>query len=88
MGLQYTEWNFKNKSVPIIVSEGGVGRGLQPITRKMNQVGGGGGNTMTTYAPAAQWITNKQRAFLFENSEIGIVNFNNDSNEVLFWHAS
>ncbi len=70
MGLQYTEWNFKNKSVPIIVSEGGVGRGLQPITREMNQVGGGGGNTMTTYAPAAQWITNKQRAFLFENSEI------------------
>ena len=36
MGLQYTEWNFKNKSVPIIVSEGGVGRGLQPITREMN----------------------------------------------------
>lgn len=27
LGLQYTEWNFKGKSVPIISSEQGVGRG-------------------------------------------------------------
>lgn len=63
MGLQYTEWNFKNKSVPLIIAEGGVGRGLQPITREMNVAGGGGGNTLTSYAPVAQFITNKARAF-------------------------
>jgi len=28
MGLQYTEWNLKGKRVPVITSEGGVGRGL------------------------------------------------------------
>ena len=28
MGLQYTVWNFKNHQVPLIVDEGGVGRGL------------------------------------------------------------
>ena len=28
MGLQPTVWNFKGKSVPLIVDEGGVGRGL------------------------------------------------------------
>jgi hypothetical protein len=38
MGLQYTEWNFKNKKVPLIISEGGVGRGAQPITKEMNQL--------------------------------------------------
>jgi len=28
MGLQYTVWNFKGLKVPVISSEGGVGRGL------------------------------------------------------------
>lgn len=36
MGLQPTVWNFKGKSVPLIVSEGGVGRGLQPLTRELD----------------------------------------------------
>jgi hypothetical protein len=53
MGLQCTEWNFKNKSVPLIISEGGVGRGLQPITRELNIANGSsGGNTMTSYTSA------------------------------------
>ena len=36
LGLQYTVWNFKGKKVPLIVNEGGVGRGLQPITKILN----------------------------------------------------
>lgn len=28
MGLQYTVWDFKGRSVPLISAEGGVGRGL------------------------------------------------------------
>ena len=28
MGLQYSEWDFKGKSVPLITTEAGVGRGL------------------------------------------------------------
>jgi len=58
MGLQPTVWNFKNHSVPLIVSEGGVGRGLQPLTRELNATGGGGGNTMTSYGPAVSYVTN------------------------------
>ena len=41
MGLQYSEWDFKGKSVPLISTEAGVGRGLQPITLAMNEVMGG-----------------------------------------------
>jgi len=41
MGLQYTEWDFKGKSVPLISEEAGVGRGLQPITVEMNKAMGG-----------------------------------------------
>ena len=60
MGLQYSEWDFKGKSVPLISEEAGVGRGLEPITAAMNELmGGQGGNTTTSYAPAAQYITNK-----------------------------
>lgn len=32
LGLQYTETNFKGQKVHIISSEGGVGRGLAPLT--------------------------------------------------------
>ena len=54
MGLQYTEWNLKGKSVPLITTEAGVGRGLQPITIAMNKaMGGQGGTSTTSYAPAA-----------------------------------
>lgn len=37
MGLQYSEWNFKGKQVPLISTEAGVGRGLQPLTAFMNK---------------------------------------------------
>ena len=36
MGLQYSEWDFKGKSVPLISTEAGVGRGLQPVTFYLN----------------------------------------------------
>lgn len=36
MGLQYTHTNFKGKKVQIITSEGGVGRGLEPLTSLLN----------------------------------------------------
>jgi sulfoquinovosidase len=87
MGLQPTEWNFKGKQVPLIVDEGGVGRGLQPLTREMNLGGGGGGTTMTSYGPAVSYVTNNGRAFMFENNQIGIANFNSNSTEILYWHA-
>ena len=41
MGLQYSEWDFKGKNVPLISEEAGVGRGLQPITLAMNDFMGG-----------------------------------------------
>ena len=28
LGLQYTDWNMKGKQIPLITTEGGVGRGL------------------------------------------------------------
>ena len=88
MGLQYSEWDFKGKSVPLISEEAGVGRGLEPITAAMNELmGGQGGNTTTSYAPAAQYITNKQRGFIFDQTSTGIAFFDEAlASEILFWH--
>ena len=57
-GLSYTEMNFKGKKVHMITSEGGVGRGLEPITSMGNvERKNMGGNTVTTYAPSYSFVT-------------------------------
>jgi sulfoquinovosidase len=71
----------------MIISEGGVGRGLQPITAEMN-VQGGGGNTMTSYGSPASYITNKQRAFVYSNTDIGIASFDKELTEILYWNTN
>jgi len=73
--------------VPLISEEAGVGRGLEPITSFLNRFGGGSGDYSTTsYAPAAQYITNKQRAFIFDNKAIGNAYFDGElTTEMLFW---
>jgi alpha-glucosidase len=48
---------------------------------------GQGGNTLTSYAPAAQYITNKQRGFIFDQTSIGIAAFDDPmTTEMLYWH--
>lgn len=88
MGLEYTVWNFKGHEVPLIVNEGGVGRGQQPITMWENMHGGQGGSAVTSYGPTPNYITNKNRGFLFNTTDIGIADFKaKDSTSFLFWHA-
>lgn len=89
MGLQYTVWNFKGLRVPVISSEGGVGRGLQPLTEILNEIKDNqGGNNMTTYAPSYSFITNKKRGMIFNSSYIGHVDYTLDeTTRFLFWHA-
>ena len=76
MGLQYTDWDFKGKQVPLITTEAGVGKGLQPITAALNIfASGGGGDDVTAYAPAAQYITNRNRGMIFDQLKIGYADF-------------
>lgn len=88
MGLQYSEWNLKGKNVPLVSVEAGVGRGLEPITSFLNGVDGSGGTTTTSYAPAAQFITNKRRALIVDPLFVGEADFSSSSAmEILYWHA-
>jgi alpha-glucosidase (family GH31 glycosyl hydrolase) len=57
MGLQYSVWNLKGRQVPLISTEAGVGRGLEPITRVVDVTAPGSGGTDTTsYAPTPTFI--------------------------------
>lgn len=90
MGLQYTETDFKGKNVHVITSEGGVGRGLQPLTEMLNsQVNNQGGSTVTTYAPAYSFGTSLRRGFVFDDhTEIGNIDMRADhSFRVLMWQT-
>lgn len=70
--------------MPLVSAEGGVGRGLQPITEIK---GHDGGNPWTSYAAAATFLTTKKRAFVCENTEYGRASFVGDKVNLRFWHA-
>ena len=80
MGIQNTVWNFKGHSVPLLSAEGGVGRGLEPISTLK---GIDAGTSTTSYGPALSYITNKQRAFVCESTNLGLVNFIASETQVL-----
>ena len=40
---------------------------------------GDGGSNVTSYGPAATYITNKERAFVFNQTEIGIADFSQNT---------
>ena len=84
MGLQNSVWNFKGHSVPLLSAEGGVGRGLQPISELK---GIEAGSKTASYGPALSFITNKNRAFVCESSNLGIANFTSDDIKVVYWNA-
>ena len=49
--------------------------------------GGQGGTETTSYAPAATFITNKQRGMIFDQETIGIADFEQlDTISMLYWH--
>eukprot|EP01041_Mallomonas_annulata_P000579 gene579-1117_t len=89
-GLQYTYWNLKGRRVPIVVAEQGIGRGLQPITSALNYLAdGAGGDWSTTYAPKPLYVTNQNRAMLFENSETIFFDLRDDDAVVVeIWGTS
>ena len=75
-GLQYTSINHKSKAVPIIISEQGIGRGLQPITGFLNTfVGGAGGDWHTTYGCKPIFMTDRNRGLMLKNTEASIFDY-------------
>ena len=60
LGIQYSYWNLRGLKIPVLTSEQGIGRGLQPLTAILN-VEKAGGNTLTTYASQPIYLTSQNR---------------------------
>lgn len=69
-GESFAPLNLGGRLIPILVSEQGLGRGLQPLTNDMNTEKGEGvgGHWFTTYAPKPLYLTNYLRTFLLHTS--------------------
>ena len=70
-GQQYSRWDLKGSKVPVIISEQGVGRGLQPLTFLLNTlVHGIGSYWHTTYVAKPMYMTSHLRALSLENPQV------------------
>ena len=92
-GQQYSVWDQKGSALPLLVTEQGVGRGVQPLTEAINLFGGKcGGNHWTTYGPAPLFIgasrgnsnangkeTTDYRALLLEGSAFSLFDMRSDT---------
>ncbi len=79
LGEQFSAFDFKGKRVPILVSEQGLARGLEPLTTILNTFGkGSGGYWFNSYAPIPHFISSKLRSIALENTEYSIFDFRNN----------
>jgi hypothetical protein len=72
LGVQYSKRNIKGLVVPVLTSEQGIGRGLQPLTNLLNALRDSGGNFHTTYSAIPHYTTSQLRSFFLENSEYSV----------------
>jgi alpha-glucosidase (family GH31 glycosyl hydrolase) len=69
-GEQFSHFNLKGRTVPILTTEQGHLRGLQPYTFLLNQISkGAAGSWSTTYAAVPMYISSQRRALFLKNSE-------------------
>jgi alpha-glucosidase (family GH31 glycosyl hydrolase) len=67
------DFDMKGKRIPILVSEGGLGRGLEPLTFIANNFKDySGGSEFSTYAPIPHYITSKSRSVFLENYHFSV----------------
>ena len=70
LGTQYSRWNLKGASMPILITEQGVGRGIEPLTWTLNTFGeGSGGNWHTSYGASPLFYTTRGRGFVLEGGD-------------------
>lgn len=79
LGVQYTYLNLKGRVVPVLTTEQGVGRGLQPITNILNAAEHAGGNWHTTYSAVPRIVTSHLRSLALEDYEYAVFDLSKDS---------
>ena len=76
MGASYTHVNMKGLKVPVLTSEQGVGRGLQPVTFVLNEFKhGAGGDWHTTYSPVPHYVSSYNTSLFLTNTQYSVFDF-------------
>ncbi len=78
MGEQFLRdtLDLKGRRIPVLVQEGGVGRGHQPISAGVDMASpGSAGDETTTYYVAPQYLTSAGRSVFLENTELSVFDF-------------
>ena len=68
LGVQYSVRNLKGRVVPVLTSEQGIGRGLEPLTALLNAAAKSGGSWHTTYSAIPHYVTSQLKSFFLEGS--------------------
>ncbi len=68
-GTQYSSFDMRGRSLPVLVQEQGIGRGAQPLTFLADLTHGAGGTWYHTYAPVPHFISSELRSLFSENKE-------------------
>jgi alpha-glucosidase len=68
-GAQFTHLQLNEHSIPIWVSEQGIGRGLQPLTFFLNLFAFSGGTPFTTYLSSTSFISSDSRGVLWNTKD-------------------
>jgi alpha-glucosidase len=80
--------NLRGRLIPIVAQEGGVGRGHQPISGAVNLASpGSAGDEGSTYAPSSHLVTNRGRAFVFDDPEVAMFDLRGNASFELREHA-
>ena len=80
-GMQFSFANMKNRRVPILTQEQGVGRGVQPLSIGAEITNGKGvsGSWHSSYGSVPQFISSHNRSFFLKNSEYSVFDFTKES---------
>jgi alpha-glucosidase (family GH31 glycosyl hydrolase) len=86
LGMQFSHANFKGHRVPIFISEQGIGRGDQPVTRKIELVSNAGGNAYTSYGAIPTFYSSQLFALNFNHYVYSEFDFTKEnSTKLLFF---
>ena len=88
-GAQMSRVDFKGERFPLVVSEQGIGRGLEPISSVLNWFyGGAQGNWHSAYAPNPMTLTSKKRGAFLASYAIAFADLRDPDRFVLTAHST
>jgi alpha-glucosidase len=83
-GEQYTFFNQKGRKLPILVSEQGVGRGVQPLTLGADLTNdGAGGKWHNSYAGVPHFITTESKSLMLDTHHYAVFDMRRDDAAVI-----